>query len=50
VPHKSRDGERFIVPAGTLDDEPPAKPSAHGHWSSRVSWASIDESHLPCTD
>jgi len=50
VPHKSRDGQRFIVPAGTLDDEPSTKPSAHGHWSSRVSWAAIDESHLPCTD
>jgi hypothetical protein len=50
VPHPSRDGQRFIVPAGTLDDEPSAKPAAHGHWSSRVSWATIDESDLPCSD
>jgi hypothetical protein len=50
VPHPSRDGQRVIVPAGTLDDEPPAKPAAHGHWSSRVSWVETDESDLPCTD
>lgn len=48
VPHRSRDGQRVIVPAGTLDDEPSARPSAHGYWSSRVSWAKIDESDLPC--
>src|SRR5581483_2081166 len=50
VPHASRDRTRVIVPAGTLDDVPPGKPSAHGHWSSRVSWVEIDESELPCTD
>jgi len=50
VPHKSRDGQRVIIPAGTLDDEPTTKPSAHGHWSSRVGWAAIDESHLPCSE
>ena len=50
VPHASRDGQRAIVPAGTLDDVPPGKPAAHGHWSSRVSWVEINESNLPCTD
>jgi hypothetical protein len=50
VPHASRDGTRAVVPAGTLDDVPPGKPAAHGHWSSRVSWVEIDESELPCTD
>ena len=50
VPHRSRDGARVIVPAGTLDDDPGAKPATHGHWSSRVSWAEIDESNLPCSD
>jgi hypothetical protein len=50
VPHASRDGQRAIVPAGTLDDVPPGKPAAHGHWSSRVSWVEINESDLPCTD
>jgi hypothetical protein len=50
VPHKSRDGQRVIVPSGTLDDEPTIKPSGHGHWSSRVSWVAVDESHLPTSD
>lgn len=50
VPHASRDGTRAIVPAGTLDDVPPGKPSVHGYWSSRVTWVDIDESDLPCTD
>jgi hypothetical protein len=48
VPHASRDGTRAIVPAGTLDDLPPGKPSAHGHWSSRVPWVEVNESELPC--
>jgi hypothetical protein len=50
VPRRSRDGQRVIVPAGTLDDAPATKPSAHGHWSSRVSWVSVDESDLPTSD
>jgi len=50
IPHASRDGQRVIVPSGTLDDVPPGKPAAHGHWSSRVSWVEINESDLPCTD
>jgi hypothetical protein len=50
VPHASRDRQRVIVPAGTLDDEPATKPIAHGHWASRVSWVEIDESDLPCSD
>jgi len=50
VPHRSRDGQRFIVPSGTLDDAPAGKPSVHGHWSSRVSWVETNESSLPCTD
>ena len=50
VPHRSRDGQRFIVPSGTLDDVPPGKPSVHGHWSSRVSWVETNESTLLCTD
>ena len=50
VPHRSRDGQRLIVPSGTLDDVPPGKPSVHGYWSSRVSWVETNESSLPCTD
>jgi hypothetical protein len=50
VPHRSRNGEQVIVPVGTLDDEPPAKPTAHRQWGSRVSWVAIDESDLPCEE
>jgi hypothetical protein len=50
VPRPSRDRERVIVPAGTLDDDPPGRPTAHRFWSSRASWASLDESDLPCED
>jgi len=50
IPHASRDRTRAIVPAGTLDDLPPGKPSVHGHWSSRVKFIEINESELPCTD
>jgi hypothetical protein len=50
VPHVSRDRQRVIVPAGTLDDDPPGKPAVHGYWSSRVRWAEINESNLPCSD
>jgi hypothetical protein len=50
VPHHSRNGEQVIVPSGTLDDEPPLKPSAHRQWGSRVSWAKVDESDLPISE
>jgi hypothetical protein len=50
VPRPSRDRERVIVPAGTLDEEPPGKPTAHRQWGSRVGWVAIDESHLPCEE
>ncbi|HEY7164102.1 MAG TPA: GFA family protein [Candidatus Binatia bacterium] len=50
VPHPSRDRQRVIVPAGTLDDDPGLKPAAHNYWSSRAGWTEIDESDLPCAD
>jgi hypothetical protein len=50
VPHATRNGEQAIVPAGTLDDEPPTRPSAHRQWASRVAWATTDESDLPCSE
>jgi len=50
VPRPTRSREQIIVPSGTLDDEPPMGPSAHRQWGSRVSWAAIDESHLPCQE
>jgi hypothetical protein len=48
VPHSNRSGEHIIVPAGTLDDDPGSRPSAHRYWGSRVSWVAVDESNLPC--
>lgn len=50
VPRPTRNREQVIVPAGALDDEPAIGPSAHRQWGSRVRWAAIDESHLPCSD
>lgn len=50
VPRPTRNREQVIVPAGTLDDEPPTGPSAHKHWGSRVAWAATDESNLPCEE
>lgn len=31
--------EGVIIPAGTLDDEPPVQPSARIFWDSRAEWA-----------
>lgn len=50
VPHKSRNGEHVIVSAGTLDDDPGSKPTAHRNWGSRVSWATVDKTHLPISE
>ncbi len=47
VPHGTRSGREIIVPAGSLDTEPPHGPSYHDHWSSRAAWASDDEADLP---
>jgi hypothetical protein len=38
VPHLTRSGLRVIVPAGTFDDEPGAKPDIHAYWGSRADW------------
>jgi hypothetical protein len=50
VPKPTRAREHMIVPSGGLDDAPPMGPSAHRQWGSRVSWAAIDESHLPVSE
>jgi hypothetical protein len=50
VPKPTRAREHMIVPSGSLDDPPPTGPSAHRQWESRVSWAAIDESHLPVSE
>jgi len=38
VPHHTRSGREVIIPAGSLDDDPHAKPEAHACWDSRASW------------
>jgi hypothetical protein len=42
MPHLTRSGRRFIVPAGSLDDEPSTRPSAHAFWGSRAKWFNGD--------
>lgn len=39
VPRLSRDGQRAIIPAGSLDDAPSIQPSARIFWESRASWS-----------
>ncbi len=50
VPHTSRNREQMVVPSGTLDSDPGSKPTVHKNWGSRVSWAALDESQLPCEE
>jgi len=39
VPHATRSGREIIIPAGSLDEAPGAKPSGRAHWGSRAAWA-----------
>ena len=50
VPHASRISEQMVVPSGTLDTDPGSNPTVHRNWGSRVRWAALDESHLPCEE
>lgn len=38
VPHLTRDGTRMVIPAGSLDDDPMARPQAVIFWGSRAPW------------
>ncbi|HVP84857.1 MAG TPA: GFA family protein [Rhizomicrobium sp.] len=38
MPHLTRSGLRVIVPAGSLDENPNAKPTCHAYWGSRANW------------
>jgi hypothetical protein len=49
VPHSTRSGREIIIPAGSLDDNPRAKPSTNVHWGSRAEW-SVQSSELPTLD
>lgn len=43
LPWKTRTGKAFIVPAGTLDDDPQAKPDQNIYFASRAPW--LDAPH-----
>lgn len=42
LPRPTRNGERMIIPAGSLDEEPPINPSDRIFWGSRTSWSCFD--------
>jgi hypothetical protein len=39
VPHSTRTGREIIIPAGSLDGDPQAKPSTNLHLESRAAWS-----------
>ena len=49
MPRLTRDGQRMIIPAGSLDSVPPIQPSDHIFWGSRAPWA-CESSGLPTHD
>jgi hypothetical protein len=49
VPHSTRSGREFIIAAGSLDDDPRAKPSTNIHWDSRAEW-SVQSGEIPTMD
>jgi hypothetical protein len=49
LPWRSRNGEFVLVPAGSLDQDPGARPERNIYWSSRAPWY-VDVSHLPTFD
>jgi hypothetical protein len=38
MPWASRNGKYYLVPAGTLDDDPGCSPERNIHWGSRSPW------------
>jgi hypothetical protein len=49
VPHFTRSGREVVIPAGSLNQDPGARPSANVHWTSRAGW-SLTSSELPVED
>ena len=39
LPHLTRSGSAWVIPAGSLEREPSASPSARVFWSSRTEWS-----------
>jgi hypothetical protein len=52
LPHLTRSGKRVIVPAGSLDDPFPSRPTVHAFWGSRAAWLDLEaDARLPkCED
>ena len=49
LPHLTRSGSAWVIPAGSLDSEPTMVPSARIFWSSRAAWSCCRDA-LPCFD
>jgi hypothetical protein len=46
VPHLSKDGRNYLIPAGSLDDAPDIRPTGRIYFGSRAPW-SCDGDDLP---
>jgi hypothetical protein len=46
VPHLTRNGHAWVIPAGSLDDAPDFVPQSRIHWASRAPW-SCESGELP---
>lgn len=49
LPWKTRNGRAWIVPAGSLDDDPGERPTRNIHYASRAAWHA-DAAGLPTFD
>jgi hypothetical protein len=49
VPRRTRNGAAYVVPAGTLDDDPIERPTRNIYMASRASWE-IEAATLPKFD
>ena len=43
LPRISGEADRVVIPAGSLDDEPPIKPQSRIFWDSRADWSCQDD-------
>ena len=41
VPRLTRNGKLMVIPAGSLDTEPPIRPADHIFWASRAPWVCL---------
>jgi hypothetical protein len=46
VPHMTRSGSAFVVPAGSLDEDPGIKPQSIIYWDQHAPWY-VDPNQLP---